>query len=127
MRTDRRDPGGEPREGHIRQEPSEREGRPGTPVLLVETQIQQTGSPGGIHPGRRRRSAGSNACAACRDRPVIKTQVQVRRLWRELDEHRTLYGRRHRHSHSGRIDSGNGIYNPQKPVAMFSLGDGTRF
>lgn len=58
----KRDPYRESRKGYLRQEPTETERHPRSPVLLVETQIQQAGSPGRIPSCSRKRSAISYCC-----------------------------------------------------------------
>ena len=56
--------------GYPCQAPAERERYSCSPILLVEAEIQQSGSSGGLSPGIRRSSAGGNADAQYRT--VIK-------------------------------------------------------
>ena len=72
----------------------------------------------------RRHATGSNGG---HNVSGLTREVQSRSCGRELDEYRTPHGCRYGHAHPGRSDSCDGIHNPEKPVVMFSLGDGTKF
>ena len=91
----------------------------------MEAEVQPRVCSGGVPSGIRSDAAGSDG-----DTPVagiVTREVQGGSHGRELDEHRTPHRLRHGHAYPGRIDPGDGIHNLEEPVAMFSLGDGTKF